>query len=353
MKTLNITLCLLIAGLLHAPCMAQDIKVHSHAAPEIIAGAVASGSAVSLSNATDANVLSLALTTGVWDVEGNVNFAAGSATITALSAGLSTTSATVPTDGTEAFSGVRVTTTTINDSITLPRKQITLTSTPLSVTGTASTDLINSATHSYTDTTPVYFTELVGGAGLTARTVYYVRDRILPVAQVETATVIGTIGAAGAGNATVIVTAAGMTGSPKTINVAVANNDTASLVAGKIRTALAADVDVTALFTVGGAAANVIITAITAAANDGTLNISTANGTCTGLTAAPSSANTTAGVAGTFKLAATSGGAAIDITTDITSGTIKAGALVYLVGKSSFSAGTVSAFGAATARRVQ
>lgn len=118
-----------------------------------------------------------------------------------------------------------------------------------------------------------------------------------PVLQIETATVLGTIGAGGAGNATVIVTAAGMTGSPKTISVAVANNDTASQVAGKIRTALGLDADVTALFTVGGASATVSLTRITAAANDATLNISVDNGTCSGLTAAPTSANTTAGVA--------------------------------------------------------
>jgi hypothetical protein len=118
------------------------------------------------------------------------------------------------------------------------------------------------------------------------------------VQQVETATVVGTIGAAGAGNATVIVTAVGMAGSPKTISVAVANNDTASQVATKIRTALAADTDAANFFTISGADANVILTTKTAAANDTTLNVSIANGTCSGLTAAPTSANTTAGVAG-------------------------------------------------------
>lgn len=115
--------------------------------------------------------------------------------------------------------------------------------------------------------------------------------------QVETATVAGTIGAAGAGNVSVVVTAANMTNSPKTIAVAVANNDTASAVAGKIRTALTADVDVAALFTVSGAAEAVILTAISGAANDTTLNIATSTGTAVGLTAAPTSVNTTAGVA--------------------------------------------------------
>jgi hypothetical protein len=115
--------------------------------------------------------------------------------------------------------------------------------------------------------------------------------------QVETATVAGTIGASGAGNATVIVTSAAMSNSPKTLSVAVANNDTAAQVAGKIRTALAADGDVNDAFSVGGTGASVVLTALQGGANDATLNISVDNGTSTGLTAAPTSANTTPGVA--------------------------------------------------------
>ncbi|MBI3654069.1 MAG: hypothetical protein HY231_23815 [Acidobacteria bacterium] len=117
------------------------------------------------------------------------------------------------------------------------------------------------------------------------------------VAQVETATVVGTIGASGAGNATVIVTSAGMSGSPITLNVAVANNDTASQVATKIRTALNANATIAARFTIGGSGADITLTRVAAAANDATLNVSIDNGTCTGLTSAPTSANTTAGVA--------------------------------------------------------
>ncbi len=102
--------------------------------------------------------------------------------------------------------------------------------------------------------------------------------------------------ASGAGNATVIVTAAGMVGTPKTVSVAVADSDTATLVAGKIRTALAADADVGAFFTVSGSGANVVLTSVAyTASNDATMNISIDNGTCTGLTAAPTSTNTTAG----------------------------------------------------------
>lgn len=128
--------------------------------------------------------------------------------------------------------------------------------------------------------------------------------------QVETATVVGTV--TGSGNAAVIVTAAGMTGSPKTINVAVLILDNASAVGGKIRTALGLDADVTALYDVSGAGADVILTRKTFAANDATLNISIDNGTCTGLTAAPTSANTTAGVA--VNTVGTSGNAAVVVT---------------------------------------
>lgn len=114
--------------------------------------------------------------------------------------------------------------------------------------------------------------------------------------QVETGTVVGTV--TGSGNATVIVTAAAMPNSPKTVSVAVLNADTASQVAGKIRTALAADADVKAFFDVSGSGAEVILTTKIARGNDSTININIDNGTCTGLTAAPTSANTTAGVAG-------------------------------------------------------
>jgi hypothetical protein len=122
---------------------------------------------------------------------------------------------------------------------------------------------------------------------------------VAPVAQVETATAAGTI--TGSGNATVIVTAAGMTGSPKTISVAVVNGDTAATWAGKVRTALAADSAVAALFTVGGSTTAITLTRTSPAgvANDSTLNISLDNGTCTGITTAGTSTNTTAGVAGT------------------------------------------------------
>lgn len=126
-------------------------------------------------------------------------------------------------------------------------------------------------------------------------------------AQVETATAAGTV--TGSGNATVIVTAAGMTGTPKTISVPVLNGDIAAVWAGKVRTALAADADVAALFVVDGTTTAIRLTRKPTAtytvgtasvplyaANDATLNISLANGTSTGITTAATSANTTSGI---------------------------------------------------------
>lgn len=114
--------------------------------------------------------------------------------------------------------------------------------------------------------------------------------------QVETATAAGTI--TGSGNASVVVTADGVTGSPVTVPVAVLNTDTAATWAGKVRTALGLNAAITAVYTVGGSTTGITLTRIAPAANDSTLNISLDNGTCTGITTAATSANTTAGVVG-------------------------------------------------------
>ncbi len=117
-----------------------------------------------------------------------------------------------------------------------------------------------------------------------------------PVAQIETATAAGTIGTTG--NATVTVTGARITGSPLAISVAVTSGDTASVWAGKVRTALNATAAITSVYTVGGSTTSIVLTETDPENNDATLNIALANGTCTGITAAPSSTNTTAGVGG-------------------------------------------------------
>jgi hypothetical protein len=75
------------------------------------------------------------------------------------------------------------------------------------------------------------------------------------------------------GNASVVITAAGMTGSPKTILVPVTIGETPSAAALAIRTALRADPDVSAFFRVGSAGASVVLIKKLMAANDATMGI--------------------------------------------------------------------------------
>lgn len=91
---------------------------------QIASSLVASGSAVSLTTATAANVTSISLTAGDWDVEGNVNYIAATATVTTKQAAVNSTSATLPTDGSEVYSGVQMTLVSVTDGIGLPRKRI-------------------------------------------------------------------------------------------------------------------------------------------------------------------------------------------------------------------------------------
>jgi hypothetical protein len=96
---------------------------------EVVFSAIASGSAVSLTNNTASNITSISLTAGDWDVWANANFSGTSATVTQKEAGIGSTSATLPTDGTEVYSGEQTTTTTAIDSITLTKKRFSLSTT--------------------------------------------------------------------------------------------------------------------------------------------------------------------------------------------------------------------------------
>lgn len=96
---------------------------------EYVSSLIASGSAVSLTNNTTVNITSISLTAGDWDVGGNVNFSETTSTVTARSAGTTSTSATVPTDGSEAFCGTQSTVTSETNSITLSRKRFSLSAT--------------------------------------------------------------------------------------------------------------------------------------------------------------------------------------------------------------------------------
>jgi hypothetical protein len=133
---------------------------------------------------------------------------------------------------------------------------------------------------------PQYSVDLVGSGK-------FVRPQAVGVQQVETATAAGTI--TGSGNATVVVTAAGMPGSPKTLNVALLNGDTAAQWAQKVRDALTADLTINGFFAISGASTSIVLTARATGPNDPTMNISLANGACTGITPAPTSADTTPG----------------------------------------------------------
>lgn len=96
---------------------------------EFPSSSVAVGSAVSLTTATPANITSISLTAGDWDVEANGNINYTLATVSGASGGISTTSATLPTDGSEANSGVQLTGVTTKDTITLPRKRVNVSGT--------------------------------------------------------------------------------------------------------------------------------------------------------------------------------------------------------------------------------
>lgn len=118
------------------------------------------------------------------------------------------------------------------------------------------------------------------------------------VAQQITATVVGTITTSG--NATFTLTAAGMTGSPIAVSVAVLEDDTDEVVAGKARTALAANAVIAAFFSVGGTGADILLTRLRSAANDATMNLAIADDTSAGLTEDATSTATTAGVKGDY-----------------------------------------------------
>jgi hypothetical protein len=129
-------------------------------------------------------------------------------------------------------------------------------------------------------------------------------------AQVETATVTAASGITTSGNATVTVTATGMTGSPKAISVPLTTgtHTTAALIATAIAAGLNADTAYAALFTATSSGATVITTGKASStytlngtsvpvypATIANLNVALAGGL--GITAAGTSADTTAGVA--------------------------------------------------------
>lgn len=121
-----------------------------------------------------------------------------------------------------------------------------------------------------------------------------------PVAQVETATVTAGAGCTNSGSLTYTITGAHIQGSPLSLSVPLVTgvHTTAALIAAAIRNTMAAESAITNQYTVGGTGATVTLTRLLTldGLNDSTLNIATAGGL--GVSAAASSANTTAGVRG-------------------------------------------------------
>ena len=116
------------------------------------------------------------------------------------------------------------------------------------------------------------------------------------VRQVEVATAAGTISTSG--DLSVVVTAAGVTGSPITLSVGVLDGDTPVDWAQKVRVALAGNGFIAALYDVAPALdATITLTRKVAAANDDTLNIAIDNDDSAGATTAATSTTATAGSA--------------------------------------------------------
>ena len=120
------------------------------------------------------------------------------------------------------------------------------------------------------------------------------------IRQTITNTVVGPAGITTNGDARAVVTAAGMSNSPKTVTVPVttASHTTADLIAAAFRTALLNDADVTSFFTVAGTGADVKLIAINPDDNDGTMNVTIEDVTSDGITDDVTAVQTYAGVKG-------------------------------------------------------
>lgn len=119
-------------------------------------------------------------------------------------------------------------------------------------------------------------------------------------AQVETATVVAAAGCTSNGNCSLTFTSAAVTGSPLTVVVALTTaSNTATLVAAALAAGLAANTAIAAVWTVTSSGVDIIITRKSDAngykyANETGTNLAIPAGL--GITAAPTSANTTPGV---------------------------------------------------------
>jgi hypothetical protein len=162
------------------------------------------------------------------------------------------------------------------------------------VGGTGANIILTAKVKAANDGTLAMALQAAGTTGVTVGASGNTTAGVAPVCQKET--ISATHKADSKGVIVIAVTAAGMTNSPKSVNVWVDENDsTVNLVAAKIRAALAADDDVGAFFTVSGSNAEINITAKTDAANDATMAMALTDAPTTAVTVGAST-NTTAGV---------------------------------------------------------
>lgn len=183
------------------------------------------------------------------------------------------------------------------------------TATPLSALTTGSFTIGNAATQQSFPTADIGYaisSKLISSSttatldiqtGVCTGSVAYVAG----VAQVVTATVTAPSGATASGNCTVTVTGAALTGSPIAVSIPVTTSaNTAELVARALASGLNTVAAITEKYAITSVGVYIILTVKADTngsnlANDGTLNIEIAGGL--GITAAATSANTTAGIA--------------------------------------------------------
>lgn len=96
---------------------------------EYVQSLIAIGSAITATTNVTSNVTSISLTAGDWDVRGNLNFSETISTIAQRSGGVTVTSETIPTDGTEIEAGGNTVGTTEKNSASIPSKRISINTT--------------------------------------------------------------------------------------------------------------------------------------------------------------------------------------------------------------------------------
>lgn len=100
------------------------VAVSSGLVGQVIRSILPVGSAVTVPATGNVNVTSISLPAGNWMVSGNLNFNTSGATVTDPWVGaITSTSATIPTDGSQCCSAAQITSATTANTVTLPPKQ--------------------------------------------------------------------------------------------------------------------------------------------------------------------------------------------------------------------------------------